>query len=306
MKKLITIILILFTAASFAQTKGKIVRLKNFESRFIPSRNVDVWLPENYNPKKRYNVIYMHNGQMLFDSTKTWNGQEWRVDETVNSLMLKKWIKNTIVVGVWNIPERQYAEYFPQKVAEKIAQPVKKEIFQKQFKTEPAADNYLMFLVYELKPYIDTHFSTFTRAQHTFIMGSSMGGLISLYAICEYPTIFGGAAALSTHSPMVSYELFDKIDVDKEVASLFRTYLMENLPKAARHKIYMDYGTETLDSIYKPFQDKIDTVFHKRGYNKELFKSLCFPGTDHSEKSWAKRLHEPILFLLKNSKLTPL
>lgn len=278
-------------------SKGKIIRLSNFESRFVESRNIDVWLPENYNPRKRYSVVYMHDGQMLFDSTKTWNRQEWGVDETVSRLIESKKIKDCIIVGVWNIPQLRYAEYFPQRVIDSLDKPQRDLILSKQFKTEPKADDYLMFLVYELKPYIDSHFSTYKNQSHTFIMGSSMGGLISLYALCEYPTIFGGAACLSMHSIMVSYELIDEKLIDN-VTSVFRSYLKSKLPKANRHKIYIDYGDKTLDAYYKPYQLKIDQVIRQRGFKPQFWQTREFLGEDHSENAWKRRLNIPLEFLL--------
>jgi len=278
-------------------SKGKIIRLSNFESRFIESRNIDVWLPENYNPRKRYSVVYMHDGQMLFDSTKTWNRQEWGVDETVSRLIESKKIKDCIIVGVWNIPQLRYAEYFPQRVIDSLDKPQRDLILSKQFKTEPKADDYLMFLVYELKLYIDSHFSTYKNQSHTFIMGSSMGGLISLYALCEYPTIFGGAACLSMHSIMVSYELIDEKLIDN-VTSVFRSYLKSKLPKANRHKIYIDYGDKTLDAYYKPYQLKIDQVIRQRGFKPQFWQTREFLGEDHSENAWKRRLNIPLEFLL--------
>ena len=278
-------------------SKGKIIRLSNFESRFVESRNIDVWLPENYNPRKRYSVVYMHDGQMLFDSTKTWNKQEWGVDETVSRLIETKKIKDCIIVGVWNIPQLRYAEYFPQRVIDSLEKPQRDLIILNQFKTEPKADDYLMFLVYELKPYIDSHFSTYKNQSHTFIMGSSMGGLISLYALCEYPTIFGGAACLSMHSILVSYELIEDKLIDN-VTSVFRTYLKSKLPKANRHKIYIDYGDKTLDAYYKPYQLKIDQVIRQRGFKPQFWQTREFLGTDHSENAWNRRLNIPLEFLL--------
>jgi len=81
---------------------GKIVRIESFKSDFIPSRNVDVWLPEGYSVSKKYAVVYMHDGQMLFDSTLTWNKKEWKVDEVLSQLIKDKKTEDCIVVAIWN------------------------------------------------------------------------------------------------------------------------------------------------------------------------------------------------------------
>ncbi len=95
---------------------GKLLQINDFPSKYIADRNITIWLPDDYNSKKKYAVLYMHDGQMLFDSTKTWNKQEWKVDETLSILNNKnKQIKDVIVVGIWNISELRHSEYFPQK-----------------------------------------------------------------------------------------------------------------------------------------------------------------------------------------------
>jgi enterochelin esterase-like enzyme len=120
-----------------------------------------------------------------------------------------------------------------------------------------------------------------------------MGGLISLYATCEYPDIFGGAACLSTHWPgLFSLE-------NNPVPDAFFRYLKNRLPDPKQYRIYFDHGTETLDAMYAELQSKVDTIMIAKGYTKEQWMSKSWPGQDHSEKSWKSRLSTPILFLLK-------
>lgn len=164
------------------------------------------------------------------------------------------------------------------------------------FKTAISSDNYLKFMVKELKPFIDSTYSTLTEKEHTFVAGSSMGGLISMYALCEYPDVFQGAACLSTHWPGI----FDTIN--NPIPSKFVAYLDENLPDPKTHKIYFDYGTETLDALYGPFQTMVDSIMVKHNYNQENWKTLKFEGEDHSERAWNKRLDIPLKFLLSEEK----
>ena len=129
--------------------------------------------------------------------------------------------------------------------------------------------------------------------KHTFIAGSSMGGLISLYAICEYPKVFGGAACLSTHWPGVFYT--DKNPIPEQ----FFKYLKKKLPNPNNHKIYFDFGTATLDAMYEPYQIEVDKIMKQKGYTSKSWITKKFEGEDHSEVAWAKRLHIPLVFLLK-------
>lgn len=289
----------------FAQTlpqvvSGKIERMENFKSNYVTERNIDVWLPENYSSSKKYNVLYMHDGQMLYDPEMTWNKQAWNVDDVLTKLVTENKIQDLIVVGIWNGGITRHIDYFPQKPFESLTQNQQDSIYkasrsngQSVFNNQKVnSDNYLKFIVKELKPIIDKKYSVYTDAKHTFIAGSSMGGLISMYAICEYPKVFGGAACLSTHWPGI-------FAVEKNpIPNTFFEYLKKHLPNPKNHKIYFDYGTATLDAMYEPFQLKVDEIMKARGFSSQNWTTQKFEGEEHSEKSWNKRLHIPIEFLL--------
>lgn len=279
--------------------KGSIKRFENFGSQFVKPRNVDVWLPDDYTSTKKYAVLYLHDGQMLFDSTTTWNKQEWGVDETVGDLPKTKKIKECIVVGIWNTNIR-HSEYFPQKPFESLPKNYQDSLLSyakrnpetSLFSAPVQSDQYLKFLITELKPFIDSVFSTKPDQKNTFIAGSSMGGLISIYALCEYPDIFGGAACLSTHWPGI-------FTVENNpIPRAFQVYLKTSLPNPKTHKIYFDYGTETLDALYEPLQLKVDEVMKQKHYTHKTWVTKKFTGADHSEKAWRERLEIPITFLL--------
>jgi len=272
---------------------GKIIRYNNFKSEFITERNIDVWLPENFSKTKKYAVIYMHDGQMLFDSTITWNKQEWQVDECLSNLNRTKKIKECIVVGIWNNPEKRFQEYFPQNTMEMIDTNQIKTLFNIPTTIPIYSNNYLKFIINELKPTIDKNFPTLTDPNNTYIMGSSMGGLISIYAVCEYPNIFGGAVCLSTH--WTGARVHNNI-----IPGALKKYLSNKLPSPSNHKLYFDYGTLTLDSLYKQYQLSVDSILIQKGFSNKNWITREFNSADHSEKSWAKRLHIPIEFLLSN------
>jgi enterochelin esterase-like enzyme len=300
--KIVQVLTLLITVGITAQiptvTTGTVRRFEQFKSQFVDPRNIDVWLPDGYSEKQKYAVLYMHDGNMLYDPQTTWNKQAWEVDAIAGQLMAENKTQKFIVVGIWNNRDYRHSEYFPQKIIQNIPETTRKIIIEEQLKNKPQADNYLKFIVSELKPLIDQTFATKKDKKHTFISGSSMGGLISLYAICEYPGIFGGAACLSTHTPMIMKEKISQI-ADTDVAVKFRDYLRLHLPNPKSHKIYFDYGDQTLDQYYKPFQEKIDAIMIEKGFSKENWTTKFFPGKDHSEKSWNERLEIPLVFLLK-------
>ena len=313
MKQLLFIFLI--TSFSFSQSKieshplinkenfeGSIERIDSFPTKFIKPRTVDVWLPTNYSEEKKYSVLYMHDGQMLFDATTTWNKQEWKVDEVASKLMSEEKVEEFIVVAIWNIPELRHMDLYPKKPLEDLSKESQELILKEAHKvnytfklSDINSDNYLKFIVEEVKPYIDEKYSVFTDANHTAIMGSSMGGLISMYAICEYPQIFGKAACLSTH--WVGFRDFE----NNPIPESFFTYLKNNLPNSETHKIYFDYGTETLDASYLKYQYRVDEVLQLKGYTSENYMNLKFEGENHSELSWQKRIDIPFEFMFKKN-----
>ncbi|HPE85937.1 MAG: alpha/beta hydrolase-fold protein [Bacteroidales bacterium] len=278
---------------------GTIERIQDFPSHYFSSVKIDIWLPEGYPDSANYAVLYMHDGQMLFDPAITWNKQAWNVDDVASEQMKSKKVKPFIVVGIWNRGETRHADYFPQKPFEDLLPNEKDSVYAQLQKYgraygpfHPQSDYYLKFIVEELKPYIDSHYSVFTNSKNTFIAGSSMGGLISLYALCEYPMVFGGAACLSTHWPG-TFTL-----QNNPVPHAFLRYLNNKLPSPRHHKIYFDYGDQTLDALYPEIQKQADWIMIQKGYNKTNWRTDYYPGHDHSEKSWNNRLHIPLEFLL--------
>lgn len=278
-------------------SSGKLIRVENFPSKHVQARNVDVWLPENYSKDKKYKVLYMHDGQMLFDATTTWNKQEWKVDETAATLLKEGKVHDFIVVALWNISEIRWQDYFPEKafsyLDEHVQKKLKEDAKQENFSMQLNADEYLKFITEEVKPYIDATYPTLSQKEHTFISGSSMGGLISMYAMCEYPEIFSAAACISTHWPGMLPKK------DNPIPKAFFAYMKEHLPSSNTHKFYFDYGTETLDQHYPQYADEVDALFKAKGYTSANFVNRKFEGTDHSENSWNQRLHIPITFLLE-------
>ncbi|MFD2561387.1 alpha/beta hydrolase [Aquimarina rubra] len=272
-------------------TKGKVIIHENFKSEYVIPRNVEVFLPDGYdaNSKDKYNVLYMHDGQNVFNPKTSYTGIDWGVDETVDSLIKIGKIKNTIVVAPWNTEKKRFSEYMPEAPAEATSSAeVKAALKQNTGFDDLYSDEYLKFLVEELKPFIDKTYNVYTKIENTSIMGSSMGGLISLYAICKYPEVFGAAGCVSTHWPV------------PVLGEAYMQTLPSTLPDPATHKIYFDFGTETLDAQYEPFQKRVDQMMKDKGYTEgKNWITKKFEGAAHHEKSWNERVHIPLEFLLQ-------
>ncbi|MCM4158698.1 esterase [Antarcticibacterium flavum] len=263
----------------------------NFSSKYVDDRNVEIWLPPGYttNPSEAYKVIYMHDGQNIFDQSTAYGNVEWGIDETMDSLVQNKLVPPAIVIGIWNNGRKRFPEYMPQVPEEHINNPQAQALLKENFGvTELLSNNYLKFIVEELKPFVDSTYNTSLKREDTSIMGSSMGGLISLYALTSYPETFGAAACVSTHWPVPL------------IGEVFINQLTTTLPMAGDHKIYFDYGTRGLDEDYEPYQLRVDEIMRSKGYQPQQdWISMKIDGAGHNESSWKKRAHIPLKFLLK-------
>lgn len=277
---------------------GRIERLSDFPSRHVAPRHVDVWLPAGYSPARRYRVVYMHDGQMLFDARTTWNRQAWSVDVALSRLVQAGRVPDTLVVGIWNNGPQRYAEYYPAKFLAGAPEAVRRDYLEKAANGRLQSDAYLRFLVEELKPAIDARYATVSGPEGTFVMGSSMGGLISLYALCEYPQVFGGAAALSAHWVGIPTGWGSARARNAALPLAALNYLAGRLPPAGRHRVWLDRGSDALDSLYAPALAMASEVLRDRGYTEADAAARVFEGAGHNEADWAARLDEPLAFLL--------
>ena len=264
---------------------GTVLRHAAMPSQNVAARNVDVWLPPGYgkDPAKRYPVLYMHDGQNVFDPATSSFGVDWGVDETMTRLVESGQVREAIVVAVWTTPKRR-EEYMPQRAVHgnvSFNVPGAEDLTPGDI----ISDRYLAFLVDELKPFIDATYRTLPDRADTYIMGSSMGGLISQYAMSRYPDVYGGAGCVSTHWPAG-----DGIALEDFAA---------HLPDPATHKYYFDFGTATLDASYEPYQRRADEMLRKAGYVEgRNWITRKFDGAEHSEKAWRLRVDEPLQFLI--------
>lgn len=259
---------------------GTVERFTAISDRVTP-RDVEIWLPPSYatHPDRRYTVLYMHDGQNLFDPEQSkYAGWDWGVDEALTRLGLE-----AIVVGVHSDEATRNTDYFPQKAGLDHGRDFRNAFGVADIDLN--ADDYLAFLVEEIRPRINAEYRTLTACEDTAVMGSSMGGLISLYAVSEYPDVFCRAGMVSTHFPAGDGVLAD--------------WFADRLPDPRTHRLYFDWGTETLDYNYEAYQNRVDAAVEAAGYERGVsWTTRKFDGHDHSERAWRNRVHVPLQFLL--------
>jgi hypothetical protein len=288
--------------AAVPEDRGRLIEHTDIPSKHFAGRKVQVWLPPGYAAsRQRCRVLYMQDGQNLFAPANPFNNGPWDVDGHLLRLAAAGHFRKTMVVGISNGELNRGREYEPPVVAERLG-----PVFQPDLSADAShaslADAYLDFLVGELKPFIDRTYRTRSGRADTFLMGSSKGGLISLYALCRHPQVFGGAACLSTHWPVTTNQALFQPEPSPRLdlaAGAWLDWLGEHLPRAGRHRLYFDHGSLGLDRLYAPWQQRMDALAAVRGYRAERdYLSLVFPGQDHNETAWRQRLDRPLGFLL--------
>ncbi|WP_156116709.1 alpha/beta hydrolase [Massilia sp. 9096] len=245
----------------FGAPFGKVSVVKDVDSPQLHNkRALRIYLPPSYaeNPAKRYPVLYMHDGQNLFDARTASYGVEWGVAKAVNRLVATGVMDEVIVVGIDNTPDR-IPEYTPC--------------------CDPKygggkLDAYARFVTDTVKPYVDRNYRTLSDKDHTAIMGSSLGGIASVVIAERYPNLFSKAGAMS--------------------GSFWWNggALVSGVPAHLPVRFYLDAGTEDdgLDDtvkmrdamLAKGWRNGVDLVFHKA------------EGGRHNEASWAARVDKPL------------
>ncbi len=290
---------------------GNITRMaiasENLGGRVI----VDVWMPAEYEAAadKRYPVVYAHDGQNLFDASFSFAGVAWEIDKACAQLANDPDFVMPIVVGINNRGAEglRPSDYFPKNALDYISP----DLIEDTFIYDTCSDIFLgneeaAFVAEELKPLIDGLYNTAPGMSTTFAMGSSMGALASIYLLCEYPQIFGGAACMSTHwigslNLNPDYSMND----DEVCANAILQYLSHHIPSDGLHRLYLDQGTEGWDAGYLKYESIAREIVRDNGYSEET-GLLCLydaKGAGHNEWFWRQRVKIPLKFLLSKSAL---
>lgn len=218
------------------------------------TRRVWIYLPETYQgSRKKYPVLYMHDGQNVFEDSSSFSG-EWGVDEALDTL--GRTFKESIVVAIDNGGSKRLNEYCPYDFSLQGGQHGKGE-----------GDLYIKFLAKTLKPFIDRKYRTLKDKKNTFVAGSSMGGLISMYAVLKYPKVFGGAGVFSP-AFWVGPKIFDDIKAKG---------------KKMNAKIYF-YAGDAEGETMVPMTIKAFNETHH--VSKSKMETVIRAGGKHNEPRW--------------------
>ena len=243
---------------------GTVVFHRSMHGKGLKDRDIAVWLPPGYNESKteRYPVLYMHDGQNVFDVATAAYGAEWRMDEIMDSLIRVKAVTPAIVVGINNTADRNM-EYGPGKEGEE----------------------YMNFIIQRLKPFIDSAYRTLPGRLHTWTGGASSGGTISFLMVWEHPDIFSAAICMSP-----AFKI-DKLDLVKTVT---RSAVRKEV------RFYMYLGGVGLENDLRPGFDQMMEALKNKGYREGIdFIRVIDPQQRHYETAWSKRLPEALEWVMK-------
>lgn len=233
-------------------------------------RNVIVYLPPNYEmeEERRFPVLYLNDGQNLFDSATAFNGREWGVDETAQRLILKGMIEPLIIIGIYNTGEKRIDEYAP--------------TLDPRQNRGGKADLYGRFIIEELKPFIDQNYRTMAGPEFTGLGGSSLGGLVSLYLGLKHPRVF---SKLMVMSPSVWW--------DYGMILKFVRYL----PAKPTTRIWLDIGSK--EGKFTPgYVRDLRDLLVLQGWRLDAdLKFTEIRGGQHNEAAWSKRVEPALRFL---------
>ena len=245
------------------QITGVVKYHRRMEADGIQPHDVIVWLPPGYEKatEKRYPVLYVHDGQNAFDPATSFLGVDWQIDETADRLIREGKLQEILIVAICNTPDRR-----------------------EEYSDTPKGRAYMRFIVEKLKPFVDKQYRTLPDRQHTAVMGSSMGGLISLLLVWNYPQTFSQAACLSP-----AFVIRDINAVP----------LVEDGSGTNKHiRLYIDNGTVGLDAQLQRGCDLMLQALQKSGFKMgENLEWYSDPGAEHSERAWSKRVWRPLLFM---------
>lgn len=250
---------------------GDFRRHEKFRSRFLPSdHTILVYRPPGYRDDRtrRYPVLYMHDGQNVFDKVTSATGQEWCLDETAQRLIEAGAIEPLLIVGVYNAGEKRIDEYTPSPDEKK--------------KMGGQADGYARMLVQEIKPFIDRRYRTLRSAPNTGLGGSSLGGLLTMHLGLRFPTVFSRLAVLSPSIWWNERAIISEVNA-----------LQAKLPL----RIWLDAGTNEGNDVLSDVRLLKDALLKKGWAEGQDLAYMEAEGGGHNEQSWAARVENVLRFL---------
>jgi predicted alpha/beta superfamily hydrolase len=278
---------------------GRFLEYERIVAEGLPDQRLSIWLPPGYDASgRRYPVLYMHDGHNLFDPKNSNFNKIWAADKAMLAAMASGTVEPHIIIGIWAPGRDRYRQYLPRSAYDAAPTAVRAQMDAMSNGGAVVSDRYLAWIAGPLKSWVDSSFRTRPGRDDTAIVGSSMGGLMSCYAILERPDVFGRAGCVSSHWPAVDPRAV--AGEDSGVKSMWDAWFAKRLGAPDGRRVWMDHGTATLDQFYAPYQQVVDARFAAAGWQKGRdWESKVYEGAEHEENAWAARLPEIFGWLLR-------
>ncbi|MBN8816248.1 MAG: alpha/beta hydrolase [Sphingomonas sp.] len=261
-------------------------------------RDVFVWVPDAPVPQGGFPVLYLQDGQNLFDARLVPFGTAWEADRSVSRLVDAGGIVPVMVVGIASTAER-FTDYAPASMMAQLPAPARAAVELAWGGRARSAD-YARLVIEDVKPLIDRHFPTRPDPEATFVGGSSLGAMAALEILSAYPDQVGGALCLSAHFSLLPVTGTEQLpagfgaDVTAAAAGF-----AADLPRAGRHVLWIDRSALGIDRFYGPSHTAVADVLKARGFIQDVDLVMrCYPGVGHDEGAWRDRLDDALSFLL--------
>jgi len=264
----------------------------------LARREVFVWRPDGADDRP-LPVLYVQDGQTLFDARRVAFGVAWEIDASLSRLIDAGRIPAVMVAGVASSAAR-FLEYAPALILER-AGPSAREAVATAWGGAPQSAAYADLIVHGIKPFIDEAFPTQSGPDTTFIAGASMGGVAAIEILARHPQVFAGAAALSAHLSLLPVDETERLPdgFARDVAAAVGAFARAEFPAAGRHRLWLDRSEKEIDRFYAPSHDALVEALTGLGYRRDQDLAVqVFPGVGHNEAAWRARLDLALDFLL--------
>ena len=277
---------------------GHLLHFSGILAARLPTQRISVWLPPGYTAGQRaYPVLYMHDGQNLFEPALSTYDKVWAADRAMLQCARAGLIAPHIIVGVWSPGHDRSRQYLPNWLGQQAPDTLRQHI-KARAQRAILGDAYIAWLSGPLKACVDRSFRTRPGPRHTALVGSSLGGLISCHALAQLPQVYCRVAALSPHWPVVLPPLVDH--TQDALMALWDQWMQSQLGAPGARRLWIDRGTDYLEAFYAPYHARATERLQTLGWTLGTdFESRIYPAASHNEDHWRARLPEVLAWLLR-------
>ncbi|WP_341368681.1 alpha/beta hydrolase-fold protein [Yoonia sp. BS5-3] len=283
--------------------KGEIIYLPMFDAKAVTARDVVIWLPPEEMRTGPLPVIYVNDGEAIFDANASPYGTSWEMDLILH-MLAHQGVGPVMVVGIAADAERRSREYNLPTVAAYFDD-VLGDLLNRSCGGENLTGDYFDFIINELKPYVDANFDTLPDRDNTYMIGASMGGMLPLEAQLSHADVFAGGIGMSAHlvlfGPGLQFSDYPA-DAGARVEAALREALVAHLPAPNGNRLYFQRGTVDLDALYGGSHTATAEALLRKGYNfGQDFKMVIDKGASHYDTFWKLRLPEALRFMINGA-----